>query len=130
MKNIEKWNQENCFIIFSLRFLRALRGKTFCCWLYFFMNISIEDQLGLISFEVDKEKHIKVETSICRQCVDKPCLSFCPSKRFTLEKGEIKHDYEGCLECGSCKFTCPKGAVDFSYPRGGMVCIINMDKRL
>jgi len=76
------------------------------------MNISIEDQLGLISFEVDKEKHIKVETSICRQCVDKPCLKFCPSKRFTLEKGEIVHNYEGCLECGSCKFACPKGAVD------------------
>ena len=83
------------------------------------MNISIEDQLGLISFEVDKEKHIKVETSICRQCIDKPCLRFCPSKRFTLEKEKLCMIMRDALECGCCKFACPKGAVDFSYPRGG-----------
>jgi ferredoxin like protein len=84
------------------------------------MNISIEERLGLVSFEVDKEKHIKVDTSICRDCIDKPCLKFCPARRYTLEKGEeIAHDYEGCLECGTCKFACPRGAVDFSYPRGG-----------
>jgi len=84
------------------------------------MNISIEERLGLVSFEVDKEKHIKVNTSICRDCEDKPCLRFCPARRYTLEKGEeIAHDYEGCLECGTCKLACPKGAVDFSYPRGG-----------
>jgi ferredoxin like protein len=84
------------------------------------MNISIEERLGLVSFEVDKEKHIKVDTSICRDCKDKPCLRFCPAKRYTLEKGgEIKHDHEGCIECGSCKFACPRGAVDFGYPKGG-----------
>lgn len=83
------------------------------------MNISIEARLGLVSFEIDKEKHIKVAASICKDCRDKPCLRFCPARRFTLEKEEIIHDSEGCLECGSCKFACPKGAVEFSYPRGG-----------
>lgn len=83
------------------------------------MNISIEERLGLLGFEVDKERHIKVDTKVCSGCKDKPCLRFCPAKRFTIEKGEIVHNYEGCLECGSCKIACPRGAVDFSYPRGG-----------
>jgi ferredoxin like protein len=83
------------------------------------MNIRIEERLGLVSFEIDKEKHINILTEICKTCEDKPCLRFCPSGRYTLESGEIKHDYEGCLECGSCKFACPRGAIEFSYPRGG-----------
>ncbi|HIH45136.1 MAG TPA: ferredoxin family protein [Candidatus Methanoperedenaceae archaeon] len=83
------------------------------------MNIRIEERLGLVSIEVDKERHIKVETSICGECDEKSCLHFCPAHRFTLEEGKIKHDYEGCLECGTCKFSCHRGAVDFSYPRGG-----------
>ncbi len=83
------------------------------------MNISIEERLGLVSFEIDKEKHIKIDTKVCSGCEDKPCMRFCPAKRFTLEKGELTHNYEGCLECGTCKIACPRGAVDFSYPRGG-----------
>ncbi|MCJ7696617.1 MAG: 4Fe-4S dicluster domain-containing protein [ANME-2 cluster archaeon] len=83
------------------------------------MKISIEERLGLVSFEVDQEGHIKVDTTLCSQCEDKSCLNFCPAKRFTLENGELKHDYEGCLECGSCKLACSKGAVDFNYPKGG-----------
>lgn len=84
------------------------------------MNIPIEERLGLVSFEVDKERHIKVDSSICARCEDKPCLRFCPAKRFVLEAElGVVHTCEGCLECGSCKFACPKGAVDFGYPRGG-----------
>ena len=84
------------------------------------INMSIDERLGLVAFEIDTEKHIKVNTRVCETCPNKPCVRFCPAARYTLGKeGEIKHDYEGCLECGSCKFACPKGAVDFSYPRGG-----------
>lgn len=83
------------------------------------MNISIEERLGLVSFEIDSEKHIKVDASRCSECDEKTCLYFCPTKRFTLENGKIKHDYEGCIECGTCKFACPKGVVDFNFPRGG-----------
>jgi ferredoxin like protein len=46
---------------------------------------------------------------------NKPAYAF---DNYQLKK-EKKYNYEGCLECGSCKFACPKGAVDFSYPRGG-----------
>ena len=54
------------------------------------MNISIEERLGLVSFDVDKERHIKVDTSLCSECDEKTCLYFCPSKRFVLENGKIK----------------------------------------
>ena len=83
------------------------------------MNISIEERLGLVSFEIDNEKHIKVDTSRCSECNEKTFLYFCPTKRFTNENGKIKHDYEGCIECGTCKFACQKGVVDFNFPRVG-----------
>ncbi|HID27512.1 MAG TPA: ferredoxin family protein [Methanosarcinales archaeon] len=83
-------------------------------------KLSLENRLGLVIFEIDREKHIKVNLEECKKCKEKPCLYFCPARRYTLnELNEIVHDYEGCLECGTCKFACPKGAVEFKYPRGG-----------
>ena len=72
------------------------------------MNISIEDQLGLINFEVDKEKHIKVEASICKQCIDKPCIRFCPSKRFTLEKEKSNMITKDALNVEAASLPVPK----------------------
>lgn len=80
---------------------------------------NIDEKLGLISFEANKEKHIKIDGGKCAKCGEKPCLRFCPAKRFTLEDGKIKHDHEGCLECGSCKIACPNGGANFNYPQGG-----------
>ncbi|MDY6911458.1 MAG: ferredoxin family protein, partial [Chloroflexota bacterium] len=33
--------------------------------------------------------------------------------------GEFVFSYDGCLECGACRISCAKGAVDWNYPRGG-----------
>jgi ferredoxin like protein len=31
--------------------------------------------------------------------------------------------FEGCLECGSCRMICDRGAIDWTLPRGGFgVC--------
>ncbi|MFO0794453.1 MAG: hypothetical protein U0586_10370 [Candidatus Brocadiaceae bacterium] len=72
------------------------------------MNISIEDQLGLISFEVDKEKHIKVETSICRQCVDKPCLRSVQQRGLLLKKETLCTIMRDVLNAAAASLPVPK----------------------
>lgn len=80
---------------------------------------NIDEKLGLVKFELSGEKHINIDEAICAKCAEKPCLRFCPAKRFILENGKIKHDCEGCLECGTCKIACLEGGARFNYPRGG-----------
>lgn len=83
-------------------------------------KLSIDDKLALVNFKVDEEAHIKVDTVICRTCREKPCLHVCPAENYNLlENGELVFSWEGCLECGTCRIACQKGAIDWSYPRGG-----------
>lgn len=82
--------------------------------------MSIEDRLGVNKFAVDEETaHIKVDTQICRTCTDKPCTWACPALLYTFSNGELKFDYAGCLECGTCRVICPRpGAISWEYPQG------------
>ena len=82
--------------------------------------LSIEDRLGLNKFVVDEEfAHIQVDAAICRTCETKPCTWACPALLYTLVDGEIRFDYAGCLECGTCRVICPKpGALTWQYPQG------------
>lgn len=82
--------------------------------------LSIEDRLGIDKFQVDEEfAHIRVNTDLCRTCATKPCTWGCPALLYNLVEGEIKFDYAGCLECGTCRVICPvEGAVTWEYPQG------------
>lgn len=82
-------------------------------------KLSLEERLSVDNFEVDEVPHIKVDTKMCVRCDLKPCLYICPAGLYTLENEEIHFNYEGCLECGSCRVVCPLEAVDWNYPRGG-----------
>lgn len=83
-------------------------------------RLTIEERLGLNSFIIDKEPHIKVNYEICKTCVEKPCTYVCPAHLYRLDEyGNLNFNYEGCLECGTCRIACPHGAVQWSYPRGG-----------
>lgn len=82
-------------------------------------KISIEQRLSLLVFNVDKEPHIIVDTNKCKKCEQKPCVYVCPAELYKLENGEIIFNYEGCLECGSCRIVCPHDAIKWNYPRGG-----------
>lgn len=77
--------------------------------------------LGLNSFIVDEEQaHIVLDKTICARCKEKPCLYVCPAVLYKLDKnGELKFDYVGCLECGTCRVMCKnKGIIKWEYPRG------------
>ncbi|PIV24939.1 MAG: ferredoxin family protein [Deltaproteobacteria bacterium CG_4_8_14_3_um_filter_45_9] len=85
--------------------------------------MKVEEKLALNKFDVDKEVHITVNEEGCRDCELKPCLYACPADCFVLREDHITFSYEGCLECGSCQIACAKGAISWTYPRGGFgVC--------
>lgn len=83
--------------------------------------MNIESKLGLDVFALDKEPHIVVDQAACRaRCQARVCLSVCPAHLYTQgPAGEIVLNWEGCLECGTCKLACPEGALTWRYPRGG-----------
>jgi ferredoxin like protein len=83
-------------------------------------DVDIKSKLGLDVFKVDKERHISVSQEICKTCEGHYCLYVCPANVYSLnDQGEIELDLDGCLECGTCKIACIKGAVEWNYPRGG-----------
>ena len=83
--------------------------------------MNIEAKLGLDVFALDKQAHIVVDQKVCRtRCRGHACLTACPAHLYTVgPDGEVVLNYEGCLECGTCKLACPEGALDWRYPRGG-----------
>ncbi len=83
-------------------------------------KLSVEERLALNRFEIYKEPHIIVDKEKCMECRNKPCINACPAGLYTLdEQGRLQFNYEGCLECGTCRLICPHGAVKWNYPPGG-----------
>lgn len=81
---------------------------------------NIKAKLGLDTIKVDTEKHISINQEICKSCPERYCLYVCPAQVYTLSKeGKIELDLDGCLECGTCRIACVRGAIDWNYPRGG-----------
>jgi ferredoxin like protein len=83
------------------------------------MNIEALQQLT--QFIIDQQPHIVIDKEICRSCDHRACVSSCPASCFTWneETNLMSVVYETCLECGTCYVVCDKGALDWSYPRGG-----------
>jgi ferredoxin like protein len=85
------------------------------------MGMSIEDKLFLDRFNVDETPHLKIiDGAICMDDCDKqPCLYICPANVYRLEQNRISLNYEGCLECGSCRIGCPHLNIEWRFPTGG-----------
>ncbi|UCC95290.1 MAG: 4Fe-4S dicluster domain-containing protein [Candidatus Omnitrophota bacterium] len=82
-------------------------------------KLTLEDKLFLVKITKDKISHINIDQTKCRECTTKVCLTVCPANTYEEMNGEIKANYENCLECGSCRLACKKGAIDWENPRGG-----------
>ena len=83
--------------------------------------MSTDQLLSLNRFVVDEEnRHIVLDRAVCRRCPAKPCLLVCPAGLYRLdEEGDMRFDYAGCLECGTCRVMCGSGGiVQWAYPRG------------
>ena len=83
--------------------------------------MNIEAKLGLNVFKIDEQPHIVIDNEICRsRCQLRPCLHVCPANLYTQDADEeIKVDFEGCLECGTCFIACRDEALTWFYPRAG-----------
>jgi ferredoxin like protein len=82
-------------------------------------RLTIEEKLALNKYEVDEgQPHILIDQEICNNCSEKYCLSVCPACLFSELNGKIQVEWAGCLECGTCKAVCDKGALDWKYPNG------------
>ena len=85
------------------------------------MGSTIEDKLFLDRFVVDETSHLKIiDGAVCfRDCDQQPCLNICPANVYRLEQNRISVNYEGCLECGSCRIACPHLNIEWKFPTGG-----------
>ncbi len=71
---------------------------------------------------VHNEPHIRIsDQELCAGCLNQPCITSCPANCY--QKNEttnlVEFSHVGCLECGTCKVLCVKGAITWNYPKGG-----------
>jgi len=81
--------------------------------------MKIEDKLAFNKYDIDRDCHVRINEETCRSCADRRCLYCCPAGCFNIVDSNLMFSFEGCLECGSCRIVCEKGAVDWTLPRPG-----------
>lgn len=86
-------------------------------------HLTMDDKLGLDKFRTDEGmSHIEIDQTYSdRAEIDRLILA-CPAGLYSLdEDGRLSFDFEGCLECGTCRVLCGGKAVKrWDYPRGDM----------
>jgi ferredoxin like protein len=86
-------------------------------------NPPLEDRLYTVKYSDSGESHLDVAVpGICAEkCVTYDCQAVCPADVWEVPDGdEAPHiAYENCLECGSCRWACSQGNVEWEYPETG-----------
>jgi ferredoxin like protein len=82
-------------------------------------KLTVEQRLGLNTFDTDEESHIKVNPKECKEKDAKILLRVCPARCFSMSSGELVFSRLGCLECGACRAAASPGAIEWSFPKGG-----------
>lgn len=86
------------------------------------MAMSIDDKLGCNHFNADDGyAHITLNEN----CTDIKAMELvvlaCPAQLYNLEDGKLRFNYEGCLECGTCRVLVGKTVLkEWNHPMGGM----------
>lgn len=63
-------------------------------------------------------QHITVDAQVCNGC--RLCFELCPTGSFAMVDGKAQwNGMQTCAESGACRYVCPVGAIDWSYPDGG-----------
>ena len=85
-------------------------------------SASIEDRLYTVKYSDSGESHLGITIpGICdEKCTTYECTNVCPADVWRADEGGVPTiAYENCLECGSCRFACPHGNVEWEYPETG-----------
>jgi ferredoxin like protein len=83
------------------------------------MDVRLDLKLDTLVHKPDPEPHIVIDTERCLDCEMRPCTVVCPAGLYVWAGGQLTHNCDGCLECGSCRIVCPHDAIEWRYPRGG-----------
>ncbi len=89
-------------------------------------NKSIQDKLATIKYNCDNKSHITINQNKCSKCKEKVCTFICPANVYKFDEAanEVVVQYENCLECGACRISCPKQAIDWHFPASGCGIIL------
>ncbi|MDR1067890.1 MAG: ferredoxin family protein [Clostridiales Family XIII bacterium] len=82
--------------------------------------MNIDDKLGLDVFYTDENNpHIEIDEDYdVQRDIDKLIMA-CPAGLYAQEDGKITFNYEGCLECGTCRvLSGGKIITSWNHPRG------------
>lgn len=83
-------------------------------------RMTIDDKLGADKFVPDERRsHIQVQ----KQCADgektDQIIRVCPAGLYKGQAGDLRFDYLGCLECGTCRVLGLGSVVEqWEYPDG------------
>ena len=86
------------------------------------MAMSIDDKLGVNRFHADDNyAHILLNEDCTDQKEMEKVVMACPAQLYHLENGKLRFNYEGCLECGTCRVLVGKTVLkQWNHPMGGM----------
>ena len=81
-----------------------------------------DEKLTKNFFREGKDSHITIRVEICRTCGFAACVQACPASLYERdpETKEATVEFAGCLECGTCRYVCTLGAIEWSVPGGGL----------
>jgi ferredoxin like protein len=82
--------------------------------------MNVDDKLGFVRFKVDENRpHIVLDETYGNEKEIRLLVSACPAGLYSYEDGKLSFNYEGCLECGTCRVLSDGKVIkSWSYPRG------------
>lgn len=83
-------------------------------------KLSLDDKLGIDCFFIDKQTpHIEINKVYENEEQINLLIMACPAGLYQYDNGKITFNYEGCLECGTCRVL-SKGKVvkSWGHPMG------------
>jgi ferredoxin like protein len=84
--------------------------------------LPLEEKLGKDRLTPAATSHLTLrEAAVCATCPGRECIAACPAGTYAWE-GEARRlqvSFENCLECGTCRVSCPFDNIDWTHPSGG-----------
>ncbi len=80
---------------------------------------NLHEKLFANRYRPDTSNHLQVKNGEqCQRC-HRYCETLCPAGVYRWDGIGLVIDYDGCLECGTCRLVCPYDNIEWNLPRGG-----------
>jgi ferredoxin like protein len=84
--------------------------------------LPLEEKLGKDKLTPAPSSHLVVrDTAVCVGCPGRECIPACPAGTYEwdAESRRLHVSFENCLECGTCRVSCPFDNIEWTNPSGG-----------